>query len=135
MLSVSPGLLERYMLAAGKIGRLAVGDPTIKPSIATYRVPPLFAQDDRMSEDLPFGSRGGLAVQHYFPVDGEYILKVRLQRTYTELIRGMSQPHTLEVRLDRGLVKSFTVGAPAGSTPAQTQEFVLQRRRRISRSG
>ena len=67
VLSVSPGLLERYLLAAGKIGRLALGDPTVKPSVATYRVPTLFAQDDRASEDLPFGSRGGLAVRHHFP--------------------------------------------------------------------
>ena len=103
VLSVSPGLLERYLLAAGKISRLALGDPTIKPSIATYRVPPLFGQDDRMSEDLPFGSRGGLAVRHHFPVDGEYVLKIRLQRTYSEIIRGMTEPHTLEVRVDRGL--------------------------------
>jgi hypothetical protein len=123
VLSVSPGLFERYMLAAGKIGRLAVGDPSIKPSIATYRVPPLFAQDDRMSEDLPFGTRGGLAVRHQFPVDGEYTLRVRLQRTYTEIIRGMAEPNTLELRLNRSLVQAFPVGAPAGSTPVQIQEY------------
>lgn len=124
VLSVSPGLLERYMLAAGKIGRLALGDPTIKPSIATYRVPTLLAQDDRTSEDLPFGSRGGLAVRHHFPVDGEYVIKVRLQRTYTELIRGLAEPHLLDVRLDRGLVKFFPVGAPPGSTPTEIQEHL-----------
>jgi mono/diheme cytochrome c family protein len=124
VLSVSPGLLERYMLAAGKIGRLALGDPTVKPTIETYRVPTLLAQDDRTSEDLPFGSRGGLAVRHHFPIDGEYLIKVRLQRTYTELIRGLAEPHTLEVRLDRGLVKSFSVGAPAGSTPTEIQEHL-----------
>ncbi len=124
VLSVSPGLLERYVLAAGKIGRIALGDPAVKPSMATYRVPGLLAQDDRTSEDLPFGSRGGLAVGHHFPVDGEYVIKVRLQRTYIDMIRGMAEPHALELRLDRGLVKRFTVGAPAGSTPAQIQEFV-----------
>jgi hypothetical protein len=54
VLSVSPGLLERYMLAAGKIGRMAVGDPSIRPTMVAYRTPPQAAQDDRMSEDLPF---------------------------------------------------------------------------------
>jgi hypothetical protein len=122
VLSTSPGLLERYMLAAGKIGRLAVGDPTIRPAVASYRVQPLSAQNDRMSEDLPFGSRGGLAVRHHFPVDGEYVIKVRLQRTYTEIIRGMSEPSQLEVRIDRRLVKAFAVGAPAGGSPGQQRE-------------
>jgi len=124
VLSLSPGLLERYMLAAGKVARLAVADPSIKPAIATYRVAPLFAQNDRASEDLPFGSRGGLAVRHHFPIDGQYVFKVRLQRTYTELIRGMTSPSTLEIRLNRELVRSFDVGAPAGSTAANRQEHV-----------
>jgi hypothetical protein len=123
VLSVSPGLLERYMLAAGKIGRLAVGDPTIPVSTATYRVPPLYAQADRVSEDVPFASRGGLAVRHTFPVDGEYVVKVRLQRTYTEIIRGMSEPHQLEVRVDRRLLKQFSIGGVAGMPPAEQQRY------------
>ena len=81
LLSVSPGLMERYLSAAGKISRLAVGDPTIKADIATYSVSPFVVQGERMNEDLPFGSRGGLAVKHNFPLDGEYKIKVRLMRT------------------------------------------------------
>ncbi len=123
VLSTSPGLLERYMLAAGKIGRSAVGDPTIRPAVASYRVQPLSAQNDRMSEDLPFGSRGGLAVRHHFPVDGEYVIKVRLQRTYTEIIRGSSEPGQLEVRIDRRLVKQFPIGVPDAASLAQRQEY------------
>src|SRR3954469_12003940 len=124
VLSVSPGLLERYILAAGTIGRVAVGDPTLPLTTASYRVPPLYAQSDRMSEDLPFASRGGLSVQHTFPVDGEYVLKVRLQRTYTEIIRGMAEPHQLEVRVDRRLVKQFAVGGLAGRPPGEQQNYV-----------
>jgi len=126
VLSVSPGLLERYMLAAGKVGRVAVGDPTIPVATATYRVPPLSAQTDRMSEDLPFASRGGLSVRHTFPLDGEYVVKVRLQRTYTELIRGMADPHQLEVRVNRRLVKQFDVGGLASRPPADVLKY-LQR--------
>jgi cytochrome c5 len=124
VLSVSPGLLERYILAAGKIGRVAVGDPTIPVTIATYRVPPLYAQNDRMSEELPFASRGGLSVRHTFPVDGEYILKVRLQRTYTEIIRGMAEPHQLEVRVNRRLVKQFDVGGLAGRPAGEQLNYL-----------
>ena len=59
ILGLSPGLLERYLSTARKIARVAVGDPTIRPALDTYKVSPLLVQDERMSEDLPFGSRGG----------------------------------------------------------------------------
>ena len=100
VLSVSPGLLERYLLAAAKISRRAVGDPTLRPATAIYKTSPLLAQDDRGNEDLPFGSRGGLAVRHHFPLDAEYIIKVAL--------RGRARgPQQLEVRLDRQRVQLF----------------------------
>ena len=63
-----------------------------------------------MSDDLPFASRGGIAVRHQFAVDGEYTIKVNLLRTYTDLIRGLREPHELEIRIDRKLVQRFTVG-------------------------
>ena len=66
-------------MAASKISRLAVEDPTIRPQLTSYELPYLsLAQNDRVSEDLPFGSRGGIAVRHYFPLDGEYSIKIRL---------------------------------------------------------
>ncbi len=85
-LRMSSGLLERYLSSAKKISRLAVGDPTIPPGLVTYSTSRSLVQNDRMSEDLPFGSRGGIAIQHYFPVDAEYVLKIKLQkppRTFT----------------------------------------------------
>ena len=103
VLSVSPGLLERYLLAAAKISRQAVGDPTLRPTTAAYRTSPLLAQDGRASEDLPFGSRGGLAVRHHFPLDAEYVVRVAL--------RGRARDgHALEVRLDRERVQRFDLG-------------------------
>ena len=62
VLTVSPGLLERYLLAAKKISRLAIGDATIRPAVDDLRRSPFrrSVQDERMSEDLPFGSRGGV---------------------------------------------------------------------------
>ena len=113
VLSVSPALLERYMSTARKISRLAVGIAPIVPTVETYRIPLLMYQDDRLSEDLPFGSRGGIAIRHRFPVDGEYSLKLRLQRTYTDYIRGLGTPQQLDVRVDGVLVKRFTVGGGA----------------------
>ncbi len=112
VLSVSPGLLDRYLVAAGRIARLAVADPSIRPGVARYRVPLLYLQEDRAGEDLPFGSRGGLAVRHHFPADGEYVVKVILQRTGGDFIRGIGKPRRLEIRLDRARVKEFTFGGP-----------------------
>ena len=113
VLSVSPMLLVRYMSAAGKVTRLAIGDPNVLPNLETYDVPYLLTQDDRMSEDLPFGSRGGIAIRHNFPLDGEYLIKIRLQRAGIEHDRqiiGLSEPHQLDVRVDGARIKLFTVG-------------------------
>ena len=96
-LSFSPGLLDRYMSAARKISRRAIGDPTIRSIVETYRVSPLLVQNDRMSDDLPFGSRGGVAIRHHFPLDGEYVVRVRLQ----EELRDVNDPWTLRRTADR----------------------------------
>ena len=72
VLTVSPALMERYLSAARKISRLAVGEEPLAPATENYSVYILKLQDDRMSDDLPFGSRGGIGIRHYFPVDGEY---------------------------------------------------------------
>ena len=93
-LSFSPLLLERYLSAARKISRLVVGDPALNPAATTYTTSPLAVQSGRMSEELPFGSGGGLAIRHRFPLDGEYVLTISLQR------RRTSQTRELDVRLD-----------------------------------
>jgi mono/diheme cytochrome c family protein len=117
VLSVSPALVDRYMSAAHKISRLAVGDPGILPAFETYAVPTRFVQDDRTNEDFPFGSRGGIAVRHYFPVDAEYVLKVRLKRQLYGYIIGLGQPQEFEVRVDGKRIKQFTVGGNGPGKP------------------
>jgi hypothetical protein len=110
-LTTSPGLLERHMIAAQKISRLAVGDPAMRPVIESYKFPLTRVQEERMSEDLPLGTRGGAAITHYFPADGEYVIKLRLQRVLnTSVIRGLANRETLDVRLDGVQVKRFVVG-------------------------
>jgi hypothetical protein len=73
-LSLSPALLEGYTTAAAKISRIALGDVS-EPALATYRVASDTTQDYHI-EGLPFGTRGGLVVQHEFPSDGDYVFKV-----------------------------------------------------------
>jgi mono/diheme cytochrome c family protein len=110
VLSVSPMLTERYLSAALKISRLAVGDPTIRPVTETFRISKYLKQEDRVSDDLPFGSRGGAAIRYYFPVDGDYVVKIFFDRTYDGRVRGLAEPHELEVRLDGAKVQQITVG-------------------------
>ena len=81
VLSTSPALLERYMTAARRISRLAVGDVTLKPVEEFYdadRDPVKGTRNERISDTLPFDSRAGISIQHYFPVDAEYVFKIRI---------------------------------------------------------
>ena len=105
LLSVSPSLLEAYLAAARKIGRLALGNTGSQQTI--YRVSRDLDQRERVSEDLPLGTRAGIAIRHYFPVDGEYVIKVRMQRNFFEEIRGLADAHRIDVRIDDARVRSF----------------------------
>jgi hypothetical protein len=98
-LSVSPALLERYVSAAEKISRMAVGDPGISPSTATYRVPADLSQADHI-EGLPLGTRGGTLIHHNFPLDAGYAFKVRARGAAIGLGAVGFQGDQLEVTLD-----------------------------------
>ena len=110
-LSVTPSLMNRYMSAASKVSRLAIGDRGITPTIQVYRASEFAPQVARVGEDAPFGTHGGLTIRHTFPLDGEYSFKLRLQRnTIGDTIRGIDSAHDIQVRIDYGLVRRFTVG-------------------------
>jgi hypothetical protein len=117
-LSISTDHLERYMSVARQVTRQAVGLPPANPGLDRFEIPLHVLQEDRQSEDLPLGSRGGIAIHYNFPVDGEYLIKVRLQRQYQDYIKGMGWPQQLDVRLDGKLLKRFTVGGEAKGRPA-----------------
>jgi hypothetical protein len=106
VLTVSPSLLERYLMAAGKISRQAVGDTAMPPVYQTYSLRPGLKQDARMSE---VGSRGGTAIQHRFPVDGEYEISVSLQRGRADDILSNGRERKLDLRLDDQRLELFTV--------------------------
>jgi hypothetical protein len=110
LLSVSQLLLEKYMSAARMVTGLAIGDPNTQLDSQAYTVDPKLLQDKRMDENLPFGSRGGIAVKHRFPLDGEYVIKVRLQKHGGGPIIGIAKPSRLDFRVDGKRVKLLTVG-------------------------
>ena len=110
VLSLSPVLLERYLLAARRISRRAVGNLGQAPTTRSYRVPPDLTQDSRL-DGLPWGTRGGLAVSHHFPLDGTYEVSIKLARsTLGGGVVGLTAPHQIEVTIDGERVKLFTVG-------------------------
>jgi mono/diheme cytochrome c family protein len=116
VLSLSPLLMERYMLAARKISRLAIGDATYTPYVDAYKFLRNGWQLDRMGEDLPFGSRGGMAIRRNFSLDGEYVLRIKLQRTYTNArIRGIGREEKIEIRVNGERVRVFTIGGKFAS--------------------
>ena len=111
VLSITPSLMSRYIAAATKISRLAVGSPDNRPVTQVYKVG-FEDRSSRGSEDLPFATRAGLAIRHSFPLDGEYVFKLRLKRNGTvSTIDGIEEDaHVIEVRVDHALVKKFTIG-------------------------
>jgi len=109
VLTVSPSLMERYLSASWNISRAALGNVNITPSTATYRVRPDLSQDQQL-EGLPPGTRGGMKIEHTFPVDAEYVIKLRLWRNTFDLMRGMEDPHDIEIAMDGARLTVVTAG-------------------------
>ncbi|MFL6280077.1 MAG: DUF1592 domain-containing protein [Vicinamibacterales bacterium] len=108
---LSPTLLDRYVTAAEKISRVAVGRPSKSPGGETIRIPADLTQEEHI-DGLPVGTRGGALVNYTFPDDGEYEIQIRLTRDRDEHVEGLSEPHDLELLLDRERVQLFTVKPP-----------------------
>ena len=113
VLAMTPALMDRYITAATKVSRLAVGTLENRPAIRTYRLPNAARQEARMGEDLPFATHGGLAARHAFSLDGDYVFRIRLQRSdIGGTIRGniAEREYHIELRVDHALVERLTVG-------------------------
>ncbi len=99
-LTVTPTLMEAYVRAAGKISRVAVGDPGMQPIVDTYRVATNFSQI-RHVEGAPFGTRGGISVVHNFPADAEYVFRMTLVFTRNTFLFGSTmEGEQLEVSVN-----------------------------------
>jgi mono/diheme cytochrome c family protein len=110
VLSTSPALLDRYMSAARKVSRLAVGDLAVKPVEEIYdakRDPLKGSRNEQLNEELPFDSRAGMTVAHYFPLDAEYVFKIRLSGVQSDGEEAPIDPYQMRVAVKAGL---HTVG-------------------------
>jgi hypothetical protein len=107
VLGVSPALLERYVSAAAKISRLAVGDPETAPLDVTYTVKGDLTQTATL-DGLPLGTRGGTVIRHNFPLDGEYSIKLSLSKlSFGQVFGEGAEGQELEVTLDGQRVKLY----------------------------
>ena len=113
-LTLSPAQTERYLGAAAKIAQMALGQPRGLPTPDTTFVPDDQNQGMRFSDDLPFGSRAGVAFRYFFPVDGEYLFEMRPKENgLAGGFQGITaEPHQLYARLDNVQVWTGTVGGP-----------------------
>jgi len=112
---LSPTLLERYLSAAQKISRLAIGITGKQPGGETLTLPPDLTQEQHF-DDLPLGTRGGLRTRYTFPVDAVYEFQLRLARDRNEHVEGLRGEHDVELMLDGERIKLFRVRPPTGGT-------------------
>lgn len=122
--NLSATLIERYLSAAAKISRLAVGSPVRTPASDVIQVPPDLTQEEHVV-GLPFGTRGGTLTSYHFPVDGKYELQVRLARDRDERVEGLDVPHQVELTLDGVRLGLFTVNpVPRGTDQAKVDHHL-----------
>ncbi len=107
VLGVSPALLERYVSAAAKISRLAVGDPETAPTDVTYTVKGDLTQTETL-DGQPLGTRGGTVIRHNFPLDGEYSIKLSLTKlSFGQVFGEGAEGQELEVTLNGQRIKLY----------------------------
>jgi hypothetical protein len=109
--NLSPTLMDRYITAAQRISRLAVGAPLKIPAGYTYRIPGDRTQEKHV-EGLPLGTRGGALVPYTFPRDGEYEVRMRLTRDRNEYVEGLRGESQIELLLENELLQSYTIKKP-----------------------
>jgi hypothetical protein len=119
-LGTSPLLLESYMTAARKAVRLALGNPAIPPATVSHAAAEDLTQDYHL-RDLPLGTRGGIRVEHYFPVDATYEIRVRLRRNAGGTVRGIGEEHQVELTLDGKRLGVFPIGGRGRGMAAGAQ--------------
>jgi hypothetical protein len=109
ILRVSPSLLEQYLAASSVIAALAVGDPDTPQVSRVFRAPPDLAQAEHQP-GMPLGTRGGIVIEHDFPLDATYEFSVFLQRNIVGYMTGLEWPHKLEIAIDGQRVFLAPVG-------------------------
>ena len=121
VLKMSPTLMERYLAAAQKVSRVAVGTPPPAPNIDFFRITDDLSQDEQLP-GLPLGTRGGTLIRYTFPMDGEYEFRPRLTRDLNESVPLYTEEQRLEVSIDGQRVGLFALPGVGGAVNAEPAE-------------
>ena len=121
VLKLSPTLMERYLVAAQKISRAAVGTPPPFPAVDYFRVADDLSQEDRLPGQS-LGTRGGTTIRYTFPMDAQYTIRVELSRDLNEQVPIYAEAHDLEVSIDGERVQVFTLPGIGGPPPPPATE-------------
>lgn len=123
---LTPTRMDRYIAAAEKIARVAVGKTGRGVDGKTIRIRPDITQEDRMP-GLPIGTRGGAKFSFDFPQGGMYEFQLRLARDRNEHVEGMNRKHEIQILIDRDLRKSFTVDRPRDQDHSEIDKHLQAR--------
>ena len=123
---LTPALMSRYISAAQRISRQAIGGATRSPGGDTIRIRADITQEKHV-DGLPLGTRGGALIPYTFPRDGVYEIRVRLARDRNEVVEGLKGSHELEILLDRARVGSFTVSPPGDQDFSKVDAHLVAR--------
>ena len=121
VLKISPTLMERYLVAAQRVSRLAIGTPQPAPNVDYFRVADDLSQESHLP-GLPLGTRGGIRIPYVFPMDGEYEIRPRLTRDLNEGMPNYLEAQHLEISLDGERVAVFTLPGVSQAAGAAAQE-------------
>jgi hypothetical protein len=113
VLGVSPALLEGYLAAADRVSAIAVGDPDIATEEAYYDAGGMRTSQDEHVEGLPLGTRGGMRIEHTFPLDGVYEIDTSFLGNTVDALRGLQHEHDFEIAIDGERVKLVRIGGMA----------------------
>src|SRR5262245_51676844 len=125
VLKISPTLMERYLVAAQRVSRMAIGTAQPVANIDYFRVPDDLSQESQLP-GLPLGTRGGTLIPYVFPMDGEYEIRPRLTRDLNESMPVYTETQQLEISIDGARVGLYTLpgvqGQPASAPSTDTPD-------------
>jgi uncharacterized protein DUF1592/uncharacterized protein DUF1588/uncharacterized protein DUF1587/uncharacterized protein DUF1585/uncharacterized protein DUF1595/cytochrome c len=131
-LTLSPALTERYLSAAAKISQIALTRPRGIPTPETFFEPTDRNVGARVSDEMPFGTRGGIAVHYLFPADGDYLIETRPKENGANdgFENFSTDVHQLDIAIDSVKVWSAGLGGPewTGTNRLGPQRAELERK-------
>ena len=121
VLKMSPTLMERYLVAAQRVSRLALGTPQPVVNVDYFRITDDLSQDSHLP-GLPLGTRGGTLIDYVFPMDGEYEIRPRLTRDLNESMPVYTEAQHLEISMDGDRIGLFTLPGVQAQAASAVQE-------------